>query len=60
MTAKPPGSPPEPPTTRRAEVETARRTSPVQTVRANLKAQDGGDEAIRLLAEAVRRLLHRG
>jgi hypothetical protein len=54
--------PPKPtphPTTRRNEVEQARRTGPVQAVRAQLKTLAGDDEAIRMLAEALRRMLHR-
>ena len=60
MNHKPPETPAStPPTTRRAEVEQARRTAPVQAYRARLRAPDLDDQTIRMLAEAVRRLLRR-
>jgi hypothetical protein len=48
-----------PPTTRRAEVESARRTPLVQDFRAQLKSLASNDEAIKQMAEALRRVLHR-
>jgi hypothetical protein len=54
---KPP-KPPGPPTTRRNEVEQARRTVPVHAARSRLQAMADGDAHIKLLAEALRRLLH--
>jgi len=53
------GKPPPPDTTRRAEVEQARRTSPVQTFRTQLKSLTDNDEAVKAMAEALRRLLRR-
>jgi len=49
--------PPE--TTRRAEVETARRTSPVQVFRAQVKALGDNEALIKAMAEAMRGLLRR-
>jgi hypothetical protein len=60
MTGMPKGpQPPSPPTTRRAEVEKARRTTPVQALRTQLKSLAGDDEAIKRIAEALRRVLRR-
>ena len=49
-----------PSTTRRAEVETARRTPLVQDFRAQLRSLAGNEEAIKQMAEALRRVLRRG
>ncbi len=60
MSGKPlgPGSP-RPPTTRRAEVEAARRTTVVQEFRGQLKSLAGDDQAIKRIAEALRQVLWR-
>ena len=50
---------PLPATTRRAEIEQARRTVPVQNLRAQVRGGVADDEHIRLMAEAIRRLLRR-
>lgn len=49
---------PEPDTSRRLEIEQARRTRPVQAVRRQLRNFGDKDEGLRLLAEGIRRLLH--
>lgn len=54
-----PWHPPSPPTTRRGEVEQARRTTPVQSLRAHLRAAPDGDEVTKAMAEALRKLLGR-
>ncbi len=60
MSEKPPEPrPPSPPTTRRAEVEAARRTRLVQGYRGHLKSLGGDDETIKQMADALRRVLHR-
>ena len=46
-----------PPTTRRAEVEQARRTTPVQTLRAQLRKAAEDDAVTKTMAEALRKLL---
>ncbi|MEI8394340.1 MAG: hypothetical protein WCF85_06355 [Rhodospirillaceae bacterium] len=48
-----------PDTNRRAEIEQARRTAPVQSFRSRLKSMDGSEDAIKAMAEALRRLLSR-
>ena len=53
------GKPPSPPTTRRAEIEQARRTTPVQGFRTQLKSLAGDDDAIKRMADALRRVLRR-
>jgi hypothetical protein len=63
MSHRPPDLPPKPPaaaerpTNRRAEVEQARRSMPVQSLRGQLKTLDSGEASIRRLAEALRGLL---
>ena len=58
MPVKPPPPPsPDKPTTRRNEVEQARRSAPVQAVRSRLKAMTDDDSHMKRLAEAVRQLL---
>ena len=52
-----PWQPPMPPTTRRAEVEQARRTTPVQTLRAQLRKAAEDDAVTKTMAEALRKLL---
>ncbi len=64
MTGAPPDSPPDwqpplPPTTRRAEVERARRTTPVQSLRAHLKDAAEDDVVTKAMAEVLRKLLSR-
>ena len=55
----PPWLTPLPPTTRRAEVEQARRSTPVQSLRGRLKGASGDDEAIKAMAEVLRKLVRR-
>ena len=50
---------PPPDTNRRAEVEQARRTAPVQAFRSQLKSLTDNDEAVKAMADALRRLLRR-
>lgn len=50
--------PAESDTSRRLEIEQARRTRPVQAVRSQLRTFGDKDEGLRLLAEGIRRLLH--
>ncbi|MEI6558182.1 MAG: hypothetical protein WCO00_07215 [Rhodospirillaceae bacterium] len=52
-----PWLPPMPPTTRRAEVEQARRTRPVQTYRAQLRDAGDDEAVVKVIAEALRKLL---
>ncbi len=51
--------PPMPPTTRRAEIEQARRTTPVQNLRHHLRGAEAGDRLTETMAEVLRNLLRR-
>ena len=55
----PPWHPPAPPTTRRGEVEQARRTTPVQSLRSHLRTAAEGDALTKAMAEVLRNLLGR-
>jgi hypothetical protein len=52
-------APPSPPTTRRNEVEQARRTTPVQSLRSHLRDAGDGDDVTKAMAEVMRKLLRR-
>ena len=54
-----PWHPPMPPTTRRGEVEQARRTTPVQSLRSHLRDAAEGDDLTKAMAHAMRKLLGR-
>ncbi len=54
-----PWHPPSPPTTRRGEVEQARRTTPVQSLRSQLRSAAEDDAVTKAMAEALCKLLGR-